>query len=80
MVHILHGQIFVLETSSVRSNVVLSLNKKELCVSQFTRLYESLWRMNWPLSSLEVLLERKLRESFHNLQQKEVNNADKRKF
>ena len=32
------------------------------------------WRVNWSFSSLEVLLETKLRDSFHNLQ----HNADKR--
>ena len=31
-------------------------------------------------SSLEVLLETKLQVLFHNLQYKEMNNADKRKF
>ena len=32
------------------------------------------------VSSLEVLLETKFRESFNSLQYKEMNNADKRKF
>ena len=39
MVRILSGKFFVLETSSVCSNVVPKLNRQEHCVSLLTRYY-----------------------------------------